>query len=446
MEEIQDSGSEFLVTQEAPSSWLKRLADESWQAELVISGAAIFGSLSLPDLIHKVGNWCLMTFAADKFFLLGMIMMYLQMMAGGLIVAFLAHFFIRVLWIGMLGLNSVYPQGIRPIASYSDDFNEKLKNEFPDLEKFNHKLDQMGSLVFSLASSGVMVGISSIFVLVVMMLIASLLHAVIPAISFNLIVIGLVVLLMIPTLLNMFLHAKGLRDKPWAKKWHFPIFSISTKVIYTIFYKPFSYIIYTLISNAQKQGNMGLTLIFGLVIALFGGITASQSNVKYFLNEESYIRHGRPVYGLKATFYEDQRESDELVLYASLESDVLSGKFVKVFVPIYGREDEAREHFCGEYVETDSSKNVRIEKQAFENACLEKYLSVFLNEKEISDYSLIKYDHPETGQFGVNVYVPCSECKVGANEIKVSRPYPVGAEKPFDVFLPFMYEGEYKRE
>ncbi|MEM6806852.1 MAG: hypothetical protein AAF696_35955, partial [Bacteroidota bacterium] len=108
-----------------PSGWLRKLADESWQAELIISGIAIVGALSLPELITKVSNWCFGTFAEDKFFLLGMIIMYLYIMAGGLIAAFLIHFFIRVLWIGMLGLSSVYPEGVRAIYSFSEHFNAK---------------------------------------------------------------------------------------------------------------------------------------------------------------------------------------------------------------------------------------------------------------------------------------------------------------------------------
>lgn len=446
MENTHDTGNDFELPAPGVTNWLKRLADESWQAELVISGAAIFGSFSLPGLVNEIGNWCLITFAEDKFFLLGMIMMYLYIMAGGLIAAFLIHFFIRVLWIGMLGLNSVYPQGILPIKSYSDDFNEKLQKELPDLEAYNHKIDQMGSLVFSIASAMCMVAISSILVLVVMMLLASLIHLVLPAISFNLIIGVLVFLLMIPTVLNGLLHLKKFKEKAWVKKFHFPIFLYSTKAIYTIFYKPFSYIIYTMMSSGPKQGNVGTMLLVGVLLGIFSATATIQSNVRYFMNADAFRQHGNPEYGLKATFYEDQRSHDDLVLYASLESDMLSGKFVKVFVPISGREDEARERLCGEYEEKegDSKSEIRLAKQEFENQCLEKYIKIYLNDQPETGYSMMKYDHPETGQFGVNIYLSCEKCEIGKNEVKISRPYPLGADKPYEVFLPFMYEGEKK--
>ena len=37
--------------------WLVNLEQESWQAELIISGLAILGALQLPGLIDRFGQW-----------------------------------------------------------------------------------------------------------------------------------------------------------------------------------------------------------------------------------------------------------------------------------------------------------------------------------------------------------------------------------------------------
>ena len=39
------------------SNWLNKLAQESWQAELIFSGIAIYGSLQLPAIINNLGDW-----------------------------------------------------------------------------------------------------------------------------------------------------------------------------------------------------------------------------------------------------------------------------------------------------------------------------------------------------------------------------------------------------
>ncbi|MDW3646248.1 MAG: hypothetical protein R8P61_04220 [Bacteroidia bacterium] len=441
MKEAQEDKQAEILPPSGISGWLRKLADESWQAELIISGIAIVGSLSLPQLITQLSNWCLTTFAEDKFFLIGMILMYLYIMAGGLIVAFLGHFFIRVLWIGMLGLSSVYPEGIKPIESYSDTFNENMLKEFPDIEAFSHKLDQRGSLIFSIASAMCMVVFASIMLLVVIIAVASGIHFILPDIPFGWAAGVLFLFVLIPSLAGGIFHLKQLRDKEWVKKNHFRIFLFSSKAIYTIFFKPFSYIIYTLISNGKNQQNMGQMLVAAIFMGFFAAAATSQSDVKYFLAADAFRRHGHPYYGMQESFYEDQRSKGQLILYANMESDIISGKFVKVFVPIMGRESEVRDKLCGEFGDAKSDGK-KIAKQAFENECLKSYLSVYINESKLDDFSLFKYDHPETGQFGVNLYLSCETCTIGENEIRISRPFPMGADKPFDVFLPFMYEGE----
>lgn len=424
-----------------PSGWLRKLADESWQAELIISGIAIVGSLSLPGLITQVSNWCMGTFAEDKFFLIGMILMYLYIIAGGLIAAFLIHFFIRVLWIGMLGLSSVYPDGVKAIETYSNDFNEKLLKELPDVDAFSHKLDQKGSLIFSIASAMCMVALSSIVLLLVIMALASGIHYLLPAVPFGWAAGVLFFIVLIPTLAGGALHAKKLREKNWVKKYHFPMFLIASKGIYTIFFKPFSYIIYTMISNAKKQQNGAQVMLGAIVVGFFAAAATSKSDVKYFMAPDAFRRHAHPNYGMKESYYEDQRPKGNLIMYASMESDRVSGKFVEVFVPIMGREDEVREELCGDFGKADTDEK-KVNKQGFENECLKEYLSVYLNEQKQNDFSLFKYDHPQTGQFGVKLYVSCKSCKIGENEIRISRPFPKDADKPYSVFLPFIYEGE----
>ena len=106
------------------------------------------------------------------------------------------------------------------------------------------------------------------------------------------------------------------------------------------------------------------------------------------MNSESFLRHASLEYGIKASFYEDQREKDALILYGSLESDVLSGKFIKVFVPIMGLEDAAREKLCGVYEKDEAKADAEKDNQVFS----EEFLMHILLKKQCSGrhYSGIK--------------------------------------------------------
>ncbi|MEL6257363.1 MAG: hypothetical protein AAFR87_35550 [Bacteroidota bacterium] len=247
-------------------------------------------------------------------------------------------------------------------------------------------------------------------------------------------------MILIPALSGAFFHTKQLRDKEWVKKYQFPIFLISSKAIYTIFFRPFSYIIYTLISNGKNQSNIWQMMGVAVLMGFFAAAATTQSDVKYFIAPDAFRRHANPKYGMKESFYEDQRIKDKIIHYASLDSDILKGKFIKVFVPIMGRETEVRDRLCGDFGDSGSDTK-KLGKQEFENECLKRYLSVYINETKLDTFTLFKYDHPETGQFGVNLYLSCEDCNIGANEVRISRPFPLGASKPYDVYVPFIYEG-----
>ena len=107
--------------------WMKILEKQSWQAELVISGAAIFGSLQLPEAINRLIDQGIYYISDMTSTVVGVALFYLMAVAVILIANFIIHFILRALWIGMLGLVSVFPNGINyKFESYSEDYNLSL--------------------------------------------------------------------------------------------------------------------------------------------------------------------------------------------------------------------------------------------------------------------------------------------------------------------------------
>ena len=100
------------VPEDSKKSWLARLAEDSWVAELIISGVAIYGSLSIHERIHFLVDWSIQNLYGDFLSATYLLLFYIFVGAQVLIVSFIFHFFLRGLWIGMAGLYSVYPQGV----------------------------------------------------------------------------------------------------------------------------------------------------------------------------------------------------------------------------------------------------------------------------------------------------------------------------------------------
>jgi len=142
------------------SKWLRRLQRESWQAELLVSGIALFGSLQLPGLAGDTLDF-LVNIISEKYnFFLGMLIVYLLMGSYILIVTFISHFVLRALWIGLIGVNSVYPKGINLESdAQSRDFLEKAKKDFPEEEGRERvqKLDEGCSVLFGFAAQMAMI-------------------------------------------------------------------------------------------------------------------------------------------------------------------------------------------------------------------------------------------------------------------------------------------------
>jgi hypothetical protein len=85
----------------------------TWEMELLVSGATIFGLLQLPELIDhgyfRTANLMPQAYA----YLLQAIWMYSKIAVVTLALTFLAHLCLRGYWVALVGLDSVFPGGIR---------------------------------------------------------------------------------------------------------------------------------------------------------------------------------------------------------------------------------------------------------------------------------------------------------------------------------------------
>ena len=85
----------------------------TWEMELLVSGATIFGLLQLPSLIDRGYYTALNLASAEYEGLLFPLWLYSKVAVITLVITFLAHLFLRGYWVALVGMNSVYPGGIR---------------------------------------------------------------------------------------------------------------------------------------------------------------------------------------------------------------------------------------------------------------------------------------------------------------------------------------------
>ena len=300
--------------------WLRALESQSWQAELVISGLAIVGSLQLPMLLNNLIDYCLFNFSEEYMEIFSFVFIYPYAAAATLIFSFIAHLVLRALWIGMLGLVSVYPKGINLNQDlFSRDYMQKFLKEYPDVNQFNKKLDDLCSSMFagSAAVAIVMVMISITISLV--LIIATIINFILPSFSLLGVIMVLGGIVFPLSIFASLLNSKKLRDKKWVQKIHFPFTQLLGKVIYLFAMKPISYITMIFVTNSKNSSssslyNIFLSVIFSFVFGFFLVVPfLRQSNIGYF-RQENFFSYRTNSYHLKSNKYENLFSEDPTLL------------------------------------------------------------------------------------------------------------------------------------
>ena len=129
----------------------------TWEVELLISGVAVFAMLQLPGLLD---DWLLALeprVGGDWRMVLILAYIYAKSAVVVLAATFVLHLLLRAIWIALVGLHSVYPQGVRfdklkmgPIQS------EVIRGQPHDLPSAIERADNRASVVFAI---GVMVAV-----------------------------------------------------------------------------------------------------------------------------------------------------------------------------------------------------------------------------------------------------------------------------------------------
>lgn len=99
--------------QQPPGLQLPRDTTPTWEMELLVSGATIFGLLQLPALLDRGYFTAINLSTADYVRLVTLLWMYSKVAVITLAITFIVHLVLRGYWVALVGMDSVYPGGIR---------------------------------------------------------------------------------------------------------------------------------------------------------------------------------------------------------------------------------------------------------------------------------------------------------------------------------------------
>ncbi|MEM6397918.1 MAG: hypothetical protein AAF741_16330 [Bacteroidota bacterium] len=437
------------TTQSDKPAWLAKLEEESWQAELIISGIAILGALQLPELADDLQYYLLDILYRSEFTFWTFVTIFLQIGINLLIVTFIAHFVLRTLWIGIIGVNSIFPNGITRNERFSEEYQDRIIADFGDVTGYIQKLDRTCSGIFGLGFSICLVLLGYITILVSVGIIGHLGHNYLPANFLKLVGIGVYILIIIFAVLSGWMGIKRNKDKAFTKRWQYPLSQFAGRIMFNLGYRPAMTISNLFTSAAaDKKGYMGWVFLLSMVGSFTMGVTSIRYNLVAQWDDDRYF------YSPSDTTLVSNRAylgaSDEAYYFQPVidQREVKAGEVLQIFIPLPQRELEELEKQCDlpSPYDTLSKRERRMAENSRLLECGNTYVEIALNGAVLTDYRLRRhYEKGRRSQYGFLTALRDPEgLRPGENRLRVTTKFE-NADEPGDyrdAYLYFYYTGK----
>ncbi|MEQ8517716.1 MAG: hypothetical protein RLN79_10525 [Cytophagales bacterium] len=422
------------------NNWLKNLAQESWQLELLVSAFTIFLLLAAQDEFGK--------FIASlpiKYDLKSPVFALIYIFLGSLgfslkilVFSLVTHLLLRGFWIGTIGLRSVQDHVDWEKMNYSSFFTERLKKRVRKLDDLVILLDDICSVLFSFsfllisillafALSIVILGLSAAFFQILLDkvdgLIASVLVIFMNVILFSYIILGLIYLI-------DFFSLGIFKKNEKISKFYYPVYKFFGYITLSFISRS---IYYHLISRFTKK-RIRLIYLFIILIIIISSLVDIDHN--YF-----FSRGNQEIQVYSSYYDEFRKEKTDFIEYVSVPSLELKSKYVPLFIPYNPDDNQVLDKTCPD-IASEISKmldwnisfsrtdKLNIEIAPVENAdnlavrkldCLCSIYRVSLNEKKLTDLNFYFHQHHITGQKGIMAMLSAELFKNGENHIKINK-------------------------
>ena len=419
------------------TQWLKKLQQESWQLELLVSAFTIFLLIQAMGAFYEFYEGLVYEFNLESllfFFYLFLGLVGLSIKA--LTVFLVLHLMLRGFWIGAIGLRSVQASIDFNGLNYSPYFTERLKKKVVNLDNLVVMLDQICSVIFSFSFLVISVlisfGLYFVFLGLMVALLVSLMNfstgwvskalGVISVSVFLLILVTGVIYLIDFFTLGFFKKFRRISRLYYPIYRFYGIITISgiTKSIY-----------YYLISKFSKKRIRMLYLILGAFILVSWFVEFDQ--YQYFPEDENIVL-------LSTNVYEDQRQADGFVNSASIQSQIVSDPYIKLFLRYSPSDNDDLAGICPDFVPLkndginaaysfrliDGNLNIGDTDYSEEDHramldCLRSLYEVTVNDSLYSELNFYFYRHPARKQKGLFTMIPVQHLEHGEHVLGIKK-------------------------
>jgi len=426
-------------TTSQPTSWLQRLKEESWEAELLVSAVAIFGSFQLFAAV----DWAVFLFI-DRLhpeqYHFGYAISFTGLLAISVLASmFVIHFFLRSYWVGLVGLNSVFPDYNIEDSIHSRIFTEKMLTKLPRLKDSISKVDELCSVIFSCAFCILLTYAYVVVMLLLYLLSFNFLVGVLPESLLYVPLYFLALLLVGQSIFSIIANSKKHHNNERLQDIYFKLSYATYLVVQGPLYKSILQIMMIFISNFKKKKSLVLLMVVFFFFGLATSIAKFDHTGLKYLTMSNYFENPTRTF---FEYYSDQNEAMSFLIVPEISTDIVTDSVVKIFIPILSKEEKGLNNkFCHE--DENLSKFTKGDRPTIlQNRlrCLQHYHHVFLDDEKIELDYLRKF-HSRTNQSGLMGYLPLGPDDYGNNLITIRKVFDTEPAQEWQI--PFYYARPY---
>jgi len=401
----------------ADSAELERLRDRTDELELIISGLTIFALFSVPGwLFDKMAD--IYTHLSTSLAIAGNI--GTTVIAGtsyGLAACFVVHLMARAYWVGLIGLRTVFPEGInwQNMPGLGPLTRQYYRDTLPDLDTVIRNTDRLASSLFAVIS---MLTLSVLWfgtILVVVLVVSGGVGARFGLTNAGMLIgtMGLLVLFLGVPLLVYLLDTQiasrvaRLRD---SRVYRALVRSLRSAAGLAYPQRLVLPVKLTLQSNTRPVVFFLVLILSVIFIVALGSTRASAWRTFTLSGEFTYLDAQQVQAGLRSTYYEDMSSPhDRLRGWPRIDSFYQSGSFVRLFLPYQPlRDNLVLDQLCGSAEQATD----RID-------CLRQLWRVSIDGSPVSIATFVPAEREDLRMRGLMGLVPLTGLEPGLRQLRV---------------------------
>ena len=391
------------------SNWLKDIQVRSWEPEIILSSIITIGLLQLPDWIKQQKQWYDNDLDIDSYIPVVEIAIY------WLTFGFIAHLVLRGVWVGMVGLSFVFPEGIkRDNIHYAPKFEQHVRGIAPIRQRII-TLEKICSSVFAIAFLMFMAIVGAITFLTALVNVPAVLYTKLADyFSYSaLLGVGLGFFLLFVLVLGAiylidFLTLGLLKKVGWLSRVYYPVYRFFNLITLSFLYRD---IYYVLITNFTRWKIMvAILAYFTITVAVAYNRLESKNRL------DLYEDRGR--FSVQTENYSTLSSLATNTANATIQSDIIDDDVLRLFVALREEYEDSIKAQCNYQLQKDTVSN----DQLLGITCLSDFYKVAISDSLYASPGWFYHQHPNTGREGILAWIDIAKLPRGKHVIAVHTP------------------------